>query len=312
VVGYTLPDGITLKNKLGATSPSQLEMLETDFVRIRLLEIELGNGPRGEFDARHLKALHQHLFQDVYEWSGRSRDEQVALSDGTIATEPDLRKLDGQPFMSGQHISTALHAIETKLKDANYLRGRPREEFAERAADLMADINAVHPFREGNGRTQRIFMEQLAREAGHSLDFRVISKERMIQASISANDGHDSSMMRRMFDEISDPPRVEMLRTAIGALQAQKFEWNNRYLATLAPGHTVELVLAGVAGDQFMARTSDQILFGRTADLPHPHPERGHTFTVTAQSREQRQDAQAKKLAFFEDRNPSTDHDHER
>lgn len=93
-------------------------------------------------------------------------------------------------------------------------------EFAGQAADIMAELNAIHPFREGNGRTQRAFILQLAKEARHHLDFSVVSKERMIQASIAANEQGDTSMMRRLFDEISDPTRVSLLRDSIIALDA--------------------------------------------------------------------------------------------
>jgi cell filamentation protein len=284
VPNYTLPDGITVKNKIGATSHDELERLEADYVIPRRLEIALGYGPQGEFDAAHLKAFHRHLFQDVFEWAGHTRDERVTLSDGTIATEPHLKKPDGHPFLLGPAIPAALDDIATKLREAGYLRGLPREEFAERAADVMAEINAVHSFREGNGRAQRVFMEQLAHAAGHDLDFTVVSKERMIQASIVANEQSDTSMMRRMFDEISDPARVALLRESIAGLEKLNFKWNDRYVATLAPGHAVELVFAGAAGDQFMGRTQTEILFGRADDLPEPRPARGETFTAIATS----------------------------
>jgi cell filamentation protein len=101
VPGYTPGDGETLKNTLGATSYVLLDTAEVDFVSNRLLQFELGHGPIGSFDAAHLKAIHRHLFQDVYEWAGHTRDETVALSDGTEATEPLLRKADGNPFMFG-------------------------------------------------------------------------------------------------------------------------------------------------------------------------------------------------------------------
>lgn len=279
---YTLQDGITVKNKLGATSPEELERIEADYVIPRRIEIELGLGPSGNFDAAHLKAFHRHLFQDVFEWAGHTRDERVGLSDGTIATEPTMRKAGAQPFLIGPAIRAALNGTGTKLREADCLRGLPREEFAERAADVIAELNAVHPIREGNGRTQRVFMEQLAHSAGHALDFTVVSKERMIQASVAAHERGDTSTMRRMFDEISDPARTALLRESIAGLEKLKFDWNNQYVATLTPGHAVDLVFAGTAGDQFMARTQTEILFGRISDLPEPRPERGEIFTVTA------------------------------
>jgi cell filamentation protein len=284
VPGYTLPND-TVKNKLGATSHKELEKREAEPVRHALVEIELGLGPQGQFDADHLKAIHRHLFQKVYEWAGHTRDERIALSDGEIATEPFLKKPDGQLFLIGPAIPAALDNLSTTLRETDYLRGLPREQFAERAADLMAELNAVHPFREGNGRTQRVFMEQLAHAAGHDLDFTVVSKERMAQASIAANEQGDFSMMRRMFNEISDPARVAALENAIESLAKHGFPWNDRYIATTEPGHSVEVTMVSIAGEHFMARTESQILIGNTSDLPNPGPGKGQTFTLTAAER---------------------------
>jgi cell filamentation protein, protein adenylyltransferase len=279
--GYTLQDGVTLKNKLGVKTHEELEAAETDYVRNRLWDFASGQGPEGNFDADHLKAIHRHLFQDVYEWAGHTRDERVALSDGTMATEPLLRKIDGKPFMEGQLIAEGLDRIGRRLAEENHLRGLTREEFANHAADVMVDLNAVHPFREGNGRTQRIFMQELAHEAGHQIDFSVVSRERMIQASIAGNENGDPTMMRRLFTEISDPERVAALSKAIGALEQNGFPWNDRYIATAEPGHKVDVRLAGIAGDQFMARTDTAILIGKTSDLPQQRPDRGEEFTLT-------------------------------
>jgi fido (protein-threonine AMPylation protein) len=106
-----------------------------------------------------------------------------------------MRKVEGKPFLPGAQIPEALEKIGTTLREADYLRGLPREAFATRAADVMAGLNNVHAFREGNGRTQRAFMCELAEAAGHSLDFSVISQERMVQASIAAHERGDNGMM---------------------------------------------------------------------------------------------------------------------
>lgn len=277
--GYTLSDGVTLKNKLGLTTHESLEAAETDFVRNRLWDFASGQGPPGSFDAEHLKAIHRHLFQDVYEWAGHTRDERVALSDGAIATEPTLRKVDGKPFMAGTLIAEGLDGIMRRLAEADYLRGLSRTDFANRAADTMVDLNAVHPFREGNGRTQRVFIETLAHHAGHALDFTVVSRERMIQASIAGHEYGDPTRMRRLFGEIGAPERVAALSRAIGAMERHGFRWNDCYVATAEPGHRVTARLAGIAGDQFMARTHTSVLIGRTNDLPEPRPEQGREFS---------------------------------
>jgi cell filamentation protein len=282
--GYTLQDGLTLKNKLGATNHQALEAREGDYITRRLLTFGGGQGPKGGFDAAHLKAIHRHLFQDVYEWAGRTRDERVKLSDGTIATEPGLRKVDGRPFMQGPLIAGALERITRKLRSENYLRGLSREEFSNRAAALMVELNGVHPFREGNGRTQRIFITELAQEAGHKLDFSVVTRERMIQASIAGNEKNDPAMMQRLFNEISNPVRVAALNKAIASLNRHNFDWNNHYIATTEPSHEVAVRLAGVAGDQFMARTKTAILIGQSRDLPEPRPGSGQDFTFASTS----------------------------
>jgi cell filamentation protein len=87
--------GSAVKNLLGARTHDELERLEGEHVALRCLELIEGCGPAGNFDAAHLKAIHRHLFQDVYEWAGHTRDERVRLSDGTVAPEPLLRKIDG-------------------------------------------------------------------------------------------------------------------------------------------------------------------------------------------------------------------------
>jgi cell filamentation protein len=102
----------------------------------------------------------------------------------------------------------------------------------------------------------------------------------MIRASILGNAQGDNGMLRRMFIEISDPARVTALDRAIHSLGQHGFAWNDSYIATAEPGHTVELVMAGSAGAQFMARTATGILIGQVADLPEPRPERGDTFVL--------------------------------
>lgn len=276
---YTDDPNSAVKNKLGATTHDELEKREAALVAARDYEIATGYGPKGQFDAEQLKAIHRHLFQDVYEWAGHTRDEKVALSDGTVATAPLLQKVDGNRFTRGPLIPHALERIATTLRESNYLRGLSREEFAPHAADLMLEINGVHPFREGNGRAQRVFMRELAKGAGHKLNFSVVTRERMIQASIAGNEQSDGTMMRRMFNEISDPVRVVALEKAIGSLHENGISWNDIYVSTAEPGHKVELTMAGVGGEQFMGRTTTSILIGKASDLPEPRPARGETFT---------------------------------
>jgi len=144
VPNYTLADGETVKNKLGARSHSELEAREVDFVRARENEHALRPTTARTLDGAHLKAIHYQLFQDVYEWAGHMRNEKVRLSDGTIATEPLLYRPGGRPFLVGGRIPQGLDQISTTLRDADYLRGLPRPDFAARAAGILARLNAIH------------------------------------------------------------------------------------------------------------------------------------------------------------------------
>jgi cell filamentation protein len=283
------------------------------------LGIQLGFGPQAPLDSNHLKAIHHCIFKDVFEWAGHTRDEPVLLSDGSVASQLSFHKPNGTNFLSGLHIPRELNNFDSKLAEADYLRNLSREAFCQKAADLMCELNSIHPFREGNGRTQRIFMEQLARQAGHTLDFSVVSSERMIQASVAAHEDTDHSIMRRMFDEISNPARVDLLRVTIGDLERQKFEWNDRYIATLEPGRSIQLLMVGVRGNQFMARTDTEILIGQTSDLPTPRPNARESFQFVASDykevvvREQREESDKRQSPAIEgaarsERERSSDH----
>ena len=116
---YTYPGSAVLRNKLGLTDAAKLDRLERQLVSQRAAE----GIPDGDFDLAHLRAIHRHLFQDVYEWAGRTHDERVLLSDGTSASEPIPRKIDGKPFMVGARIPQELDRIVRKLLQDKHLRG---------------------------------------------------------------------------------------------------------------------------------------------------------------------------------------------
>lgn len=97
---------------------------------------------------------------------------------------------------------------------------------------------------------------------------------------IAANEGRRPGMMRRLFKDAVLPGRREPLAKAIASLETSGFAWNERYIAAAEPRHSVDLTLAGVAGAEFMGRTSNAIIVGRSADLPSPVPASGETFTL--------------------------------
>jgi cell filamentation protein len=255
---YLYPGTDVLRNLRGFRHQEQLDAFETLNSAARAYEL-LVKPVDGNFDTAHLKAIHRYLFQDVFGWAGGFRSTVLGKSAyiGAPAiwfTQPHLLEHEAARIFSNLHRS--------KL-----LRDLPRVEFAHRAAKLLADINALHPFREGNGRTQRIFVAEVGRRVGHTIHFDVVSRERMLNASIEAHSGRPG-MMSRLFEEITDAERIEPLRRAIAFLSREKFKWNDTYIATATAGRHYTGKLVGRAGMDFMMRTDDdRIIIGQSLDL---------------------------------------------
>jgi cell filamentation protein len=133
--------------------------------------------PRGRFGARHYRAIHRHLFQDVYPWAGRFRT--VRLAKGSSI------------FCFPEHIAREMDALFGSLNERHFLRSLARDEFAERAAHFLSTLNAIHPFREGNGRAQMTFLVLLAVRAGHQFRLETMAPKRFLAAMIESFEGRE-------------------------------------------------------------------------------------------------------------------------
>ena len=142
--------------------------------------------PKGAFYVAHLKAVHKYIFQDVYSWAGEFRT--VNISKG------------GNSFCRADFIEPSLNSVLNKLAKESYLKGCDRSAFIERAAYFLGEINAVHPFREGNGRTQREFIRQLALAADFILSWRTITRDQMIAASQASFLKGDNRGLRELIE----------------------------------------------------------------------------------------------------------------
>jgi cell filamentation protein len=255
---YLYPGTDVLRNVPDLRDAEQLAAFEALNTAARAYEL-LQNPIAGGFDIVHLKAIHKHVFQDVFTWAGELRT--TMLGKAAYAGQPTVW------FTPPHLLEREAKSIFVGLHRADLLRRLCRAEFARQSAQLLAEVNTLHPFREGNGRTQRLFVDALAKQAGHELHFDVISRERMVQASIQAQGGN-LGMMARMFDEITDADRIQPLRRAIAFLSREKFNWNDTYIATTTVAESYSGRLVGRDGDAFMMRTDDnRILIGRTADI---------------------------------------------
>lgn len=182
---YTDPVTGVLLNKLGLGTAAELEAAEREITHAAL--ILLGESPvHPGYDLPHLCAIHRRIFGDIYDWAGQIRT--VAIAKGSL-------------FCLPQCMETSAAEIFRALHSENFLRDLDREAFVARLAYYMGEVNAVHPFREGNGRTQRAFFEQLAREAGYTLAWQRLDAGRNIEGSAAIMAG-DTEPMRKMLDTL--------------------------------------------------------------------------------------------------------------
>ena len=168
---YTYPGTDVLRNTLGIRDPRQLAAFEANATVARL--IDLDEAPlAGRFDVDHLKAIHQYIFQDVYHWAGEFRT--VNISKG------------GHLFGVAAFVEPALRKVLSGLPGERYLKGLDPENFVTRAGFYMGEMNAIHPFRDGNGRAQREFIRELAAQAGLAIDWSKVTQEQMLAASVES------------------------------------------------------------------------------------------------------------------------------
>jgi cell filamentation protein len=198
-----------LKNRLGITDETALEKSEASHVAIRSFELTL-KPLKGRFDLEHLQAIHRYLFQDVYEWAGELRT--IDISKG------------GHLFAHHTHIQSAAAPIFQQLAEEKHLAGLDPAAFSERAAYYLGEVNALHPFREGNGRAQREFVSHLAAVNGYYVAWENVKRNDMLQASVASFKGNTSQLAALIRDNLS-PVSAEPIRS--------KKSLRNRHRATV-------------------------------------------------------------------------------
>lgn len=187
---YLDPETGILRNKVGARTQIALDKAEGDLSFARLLQL-MDHPVRATGDLEELRAIHRHLFQDVYEWAGELR---------TV----DIRKnVDGgEPFLPVFMIGRAAAHVTAELRADGDLRALNRGRFIDRLAYHYDQLNYLHPFREGNGRVQRVFWNRVARDAGWQLDWRGVRGVTNDRACRIASERGDLRPLREMFDQI--------------------------------------------------------------------------------------------------------------
>ena len=175
---YTYANSTVLINKLDLRDQGKLDAFEAEISNARAAEPL----PEGKLDFLHYCAVHHHLFQDVYDWAGKVR--AVRISKG------------GNPFCFPEQIDAQAAKLFGELKAANHYKGLSAASFAGKAAHFLSELNVIHAFREGNGRSQLTFFGLLASAAGHPAKFSKLDPEAMLLAMIASFDGDEVGLAK--------------------------------------------------------------------------------------------------------------------
>jgi cell filamentation protein len=173
---YTYEHSTVLINKLDLRDQGELDDFEAEITNARAGEPL----PNGNLDFAHFCAIHHHFFQDVFDWAGTPRTVRISKQ--------------GSAFCFPEHIDAQATRLFSDLRAKKYLEKLPAKEFAEKAAHFLAELNAIHAFREGNGRTQLTFLALLADRAGQTLDLEKLDPDAMLNAMIASFDGDESEL----------------------------------------------------------------------------------------------------------------------
>lgn len=136
--------------------------------------------PTGRLSVSQYQAIHRHLFQDVYAWAGKFRAVRMSKGDNV--------------FCYPENIAREMRALFSDLRGKRHLADVSQEQFSAEAAHFLATLNAIHPFREGNGRTQTTFLALLADHAGHPVHLDRLDPERFLTAVIASFQGREDML----------------------------------------------------------------------------------------------------------------------
>jgi cell filamentation protein len=151
---YCYPDSDVLRNLLNIHDEEQLQKAERELSEIAADKFRLLPPP---YDLSLLQHIHKSLFCDIYEWAGVPRTVNIKKGD-TL-------------FCTAERIIPEAEKIFRTMQNAAWFIGTSKAELVIHIAETYGDLNVIHPFREGNGRTQRILFEQIIINAGFAVDW---------------------------------------------------------------------------------------------------------------------------------------------
>lgn len=181
---YRYPNSATLRNLPGIRDPHALEVFEQRATALRVDEAVAAIASR-PIDLAAWQAIHAILFQDVYPWAGQIRTVQLAKGSSVFAMP--------------EHIAAqAIRIFSCMAREAFHLLDHTR--LSVRFAYYFGELNVLHPFREGNGRTQKLLFDEIARRAGHAIDWSRMRPDALLDALIAVYETQDYRQLESLFD----------------------------------------------------------------------------------------------------------------
>jgi cell filamentation protein len=195
---YVDPATGVLRNRLGTTDAAVLARAEGFFAFEAEIELYASGATVVRCDLAALQAVHRRLFAEIYDWAGELRTVDIAKGDSTFAL--------------ARHLRQAATGVFRKVASTD-LRALGLRPFVETAARLLGDVNALHPFREGNGRAQRAFLQLLARDAGYQFRWSEVDPAENAAVSTAAMSDPDAfvPLLERIVASVSARLPVEQL-----------------------------------------------------------------------------------------------------
>jgi cell filamentation protein len=187
---YVYPGTGVLRNNLEIRDPRELARAEADIVRAALAVVA-GRPLPGSYDLAHWQAFHRRIFGGLYPWAGELRTVQIAKPNAFYARP--------------EHIAGYAQGVFVELARENFLKDLDRTAFLKRLTHYHAEMYAVHPFREGNTRSLRAFLGQIAGEAGHHIAWEHLDHERSFAANVASLNGQNE-LLSVLLEPIVDRP----------------------------------------------------------------------------------------------------------
>ena len=178
---YVDPATGVLRNSLGISDTDELAKAEADLTAVAIATLT-EKPVRGNFDLAHLQAIHKRLFGAIYPWAGELRRTEMSK--------------DSTRFASVDSLNQAANQLFDNLHKEKLLNGLTDEDYVRRLAHYYSEVNILHPFREGNGRTQRAFFSLLAAKSGRRIAWDLMDASKNLAASIKAYNGDESDLVK--------------------------------------------------------------------------------------------------------------------